>query len=287
MPHGCAIPFTKVHGLGNDFILIDSLAHPHLAALDFAALAPKWCDRHRAIGADGVLILSPSVQGAHARMTIVNSDGSDGGMCGNGIRCIARHMVEHHAHAADTLTIQTARGNLPIRIHRDTASRFTAAEVDMGEPILDAARITVLAKSSPVIDLELAGIANLRATCVSMGNPHAVFFVDDVAAIDLHRLGPTIEKHAAFPKATNVQFVQVLSPTHARVRTWERGTGPTLACGTGACAVLVAGVLTYRLSRAATLTLPGGDLRVKWDDQTGHVIMTGPAEEVFAGTITV
>ncbi|HEX2837759.1 MAG TPA: diaminopimelate epimerase [Phycisphaerales bacterium] len=296
MPHGRAIPFTKVHGLGNDFILIDALADPSLADLGYASLAPHWCDRHRGVGADGVLVLcAATVPGAAVRMRIINCDASEAEMCGNGVRCVARYVSERHPDiargSAGAFLVQVGRPGafrtLDIRIKADATGTFTSAEVDMGPPRLTPEEVPVIAKVGPVLDLllELPGHPACSAACVSMGNPHAMIFVDSVGGVDLHVLGPIIEHHHAFPQRTNVQFVEVASRTHARVRTWERGAGPTLACGTGACAVLVAGVLTDRLDRSATISLPGGDLQVRWDRESDHVFMTGPAEIVFSGSL--
>ncbi|MDX2131378.1 MAG: diaminopimelate epimerase [Planctomycetota bacterium] len=291
------IPFEKVHGLGNDFVLIDALADAALSAVDWAALAPAACDRHTGIGADGVLVLLPPDRpGSHARMRIVNADGGDGGMCGNGIRCAARHLVEAHAAAlrpagvAHPLRLTIDVGDRTYAIDVETRDgRFLGATVDMGAPALPAG-------GPEPIPLHLLGRADVAASgwadaCdlregfvrVDMPNPHAVFFVGDVTRVALERVGPVIEHHPMFPLRTNVQFVQVLSTEHLRVRTWERGAGATLACGTGACAAVVAGSISGRCTRQATVSLPGGDLRVSWDGASGHVFMTGPAERVFAG----
>lgn len=296
MPHGRVIPFTKVQGLGNDFLLIDALAKPSLANLEFSSLVPRWCDRHRGVGADGVLLLcAATVPGAAARMRIFNSDASEAEMCGNGARCVARHLFEQHPSAVvgseGTFRLQVGRiaafRTLNIRTRSNAAGTFTSAQVDMGPPRLAPHEVPVIAERGPVLDfhLDLTGHSACAVACVSMGNPHAVVFVDDVSGVDLHRLGPIIEHHRAFPERTNVQFTEVASSTRARVRTWERGAGPTLACGTGACAVLVAGVLTGRLERDAVISLPGGDLQVRWDAESNHILMTGPAETVFTGSI--
>lgn len=295
MAHGRGIPFTKVHGLGNDFVLVDAIAKPDLAALDFASLAPTWCSRHTGIGADGVLVLCRADgQGATARMRIFNSDGGEAEMCGNGVRCVARVIAERHEELLDAGGVRVQVGNgvarrvIDMRVHRDAAGRFAAAEANMGLPRLQPELIPVAAgaavsESPTVVEVSLPGRATLRAVCVNMGNPHAVIFVERVADMAVEELGPLIERFGAFPQRTNVQFVEVVSRTHARVRTWERGAGATLACGTGACAVVVAGVLTGRTDRNAVVSLPGGDLSVRWDRETSDVWMTGPAEVVFEG----
>lgn len=294
-----AIDFFKYHGLGNDFILIDAIDRDDPRSLPWAELAPRWCDRNRGIGADGVLVLSRPARdrggsAADVQMRIINSDGSDAQMCGNGIRCIAKYMVERRRWAEPALRVLTPRGVLAVTCEVSSvsgASRMVSATVDMGEPILEAAAIPVRASTTgPFIEQPVKlgppfGDGPTTITAVSMGNPHAIVFVDDVASVRLNELGPALEHHALFPKKVNAQFVQVLSRGSARVRTWERGAGPTLACGTGACAVLVAGVLTHRLDREAAIHLPGGDLRIRWDQTTNHVFMTGPAEESFTGSV--
>ncbi|MFO0833181.1 MAG: diaminopimelate epimerase [Phycisphaerales bacterium] len=283
-PQPPQIPFTKVHGLGNDFILLDALANPALAELPIPSLAPAWCHRHTGIGADGVLLLMPpSVPEASARMRIFNSDGTEAEMCGNGIRCVARIISERHGRllAHDHVHVQTGPTGrnrlLDVRVQRAAQGEFFAAEVDMGPPGHDHRDVELSVTGRP---------HPLQVTCVSIGNPHAVLFVDQVESVELQDLGPKIEHHPAFPHRTNVQFVQTQSPDHASVRTWERGAGPTLACGTGACAALVAGVLKCRLSRAAVVSLPGGDLRIRWDESDDHVLMTGPASVAFEGEIS-
>jgi diaminopimelate epimerase len=276
------IPFSKYHGLGNDVILIDAVERPDLAGLDWRRLAPAWCDRHVGVGGDGVLVVGP-IEDAGVRVRIVNADGSDGGVCGNGLRCAALHLVEHHGAEAACVRLVTARGATAVRCGWN-GGRF-AATVDMGEPILEAGLIPVLAETGRVIDAEpVAPVGSgARMTCVSMGNPHAVFFVERVGEVDLARVGPMVERHPRFPERVNVQVAEAVSPTLARVRTWERGAGLTRACGTGACSVLVAGVLTGRLRRSAEVELEGGRLTVEWNEASNRVLLTGPAERVFGG----
>ncbi|CAG0950100.1 diaminopimelate epimerase [Phycisphaerales bacterium] len=286
-----AIPFFKYHGLGNDFILLDSLAHPQLANLPWPSLARRLCDRHSGIGADGLLLLAPT-PAADLRMSIFNPDGSDGGMCGNGIRCAARHVIERHARSAQPLHVQVANSSL--RVTAVSQPGAFHATVEMGEPTHGPPDVSEALPADLAAACERAA-PSWAASCgltpafirVSMPNPHAVLYCCDVARVPIALVGPPIESHPIFPNRTNVQFVQVLDRGHARVRTWERGAGATLACGTGACAVLVAGVLTDRLAREATIHLPGGDLLVRWDQATNHVLMTGPAEYVFDGSIAL
>jgi len=217
-------------------------------------------------------------------MIMFNADGSRAQMCGNGIRCVAKLAYERGWARHNQLKVQTDRGVLELRLTIDPDDRVTLVRVDMGPPILEPRQIPVRLPGERVIDslVEINDEA-MRLTCVSMGNPHAVVFVDDLAAVPLARWGALIERHPIFPERVNAHFVQLISPTHVRVATWERGAGATQACGTGAAAVCVAGVLTERTGRAITATLPGGDLQLEWDQASGHVFMTGPASEVFTG----
>jgi diaminopimelate epimerase len=282
MPPPRLIDFTKAHGLGNDLILVDALDRPDWLTLDWPALARRWCDRHTGIGADGLLLLSPA-DAAHARMTVLNADGSDGGMCGNGLRCVARLLVERRGADPAAVRVASSRGTLLISCRTDPF----LATVDMGQPGLDARDLPALAQQPRLIDapppIDLG--SGVRMTCVSMGNPHAVLIGPGVAGLDPAAVGPRLETHRMFPARCNVQFVTIERRDLAIVRTWERGAGLTRACGTGACAALVAGVLTGRLDRRAGVRLPGGELDLCWDDAAGHVFMTGPAELVFTGRI--
>jgi diaminopimelate epimerase len=273
------IPFVKMHGTGNDFVVFDATRRPvRLGAADTRLLA----DRRFGVGADQILILEPSRK-ADFRMRIVNADGSEVEMCGNGIRCAALFARERGIARGPAMTVETLAG-----IMRPVIGRGEV-RVDMGEPVLDAERVPVRAKGrvidEPLTRLRIDGPAalqGLRFTCVSMGNPHAVTFVRDLDRTPVEAWGPRIENHPFFPRRVNAEFVQVTGPRTARVRVWERGAGLTLACGTGACAVAVAGVLTGRLRRSVTLTLPGGDLRVEWAAD-GRVYLTGPAAFVYDG----
>jgi diaminopimelate epimerase len=277
------LPFTKMHGTGNDFVLLDALRHPVRVT---AGLARRLCDRRFGVGADQVLVLAKS-KTADFKMLIYNADGSQVEMCGNGIRCLARYAFERGHTNKRELSVETRAGLRRPVLHR------TLVRVDMGPPVLDAALIPTRAQGR-VIDHPFSlqplpasrrgkGAVKLQMTCVSMGNPHAVIFVEDVDAVPLAEWGPVMERDPFFPRRTNVEFVQVIDPDHARVRVWERGSGMTLACGTGACAVGVAGVLTGRFHRKVTLSLPGGDLGVEWAADN-RVYLTGPAAFVFDGT---
>lgn len=298
------LPFFKYHGLGNDFILIDAIAVPALARRDWHDLSRRLCDRRLGIGADELLLLTRPPD-ADVSMRVMNADGSDGGMCGNGIRCVALHMCELHAFKRETLHVTVyGVGPRPIRILR-SRSQFIAAEVDMGSPMLAPPLIPCaksLANTShgdvpAIIDAALpaslrkalgAAAAGVRSmTCVSMGNPHAVLWCREATRELVEAVGPALQRSSLFPRSVNVHVATVSSRNRARMWTYERGAGVTLACGTGACAVLVAGVLAGSMSRSAIISVPGGDLRLRWDRTTGHVFKTGPGQRVFTGSVTL
>lgn len=278
-----AIDFTKYHGLGNDFILIDNRQQPEPRITPQEAV--EWCDRHFGIGADGVIFALPGQEGADYTMRIFNSDGSEPEMCGNGIRCLARFIGDLEAteqgNARSSYQVHTLAGLMVPKLEAD--GQIT---VDMGLPRLLATEIptTLAAPDQKVVNLplEVAG-QTWEVTCVSMGNPHCITFVDDVAAVPLAAIGPQFEHHSVFPKRTNTEFIQVVRPDYLKMRVWERGAGITLACGTGACASLVAGVLNGKCDRRATVELPGGCLLIEWSEADGHLYMTGPAQRVFEG----
>jgi diaminopimelate epimerase len=271
-----------MHGIGNDYVYVDGFAEkitdPHTLAL-------KISDRHFGVGGDGLILILPSDK-ADVRMRMFNADGSESEMCGNGVRCVAKYAFDHGLTTSNPMRVETGRGVLTLSL-QTVEGKVRQVTVDMGEPILALPEVPVdLAKLTPagknVYRFEAAKVS-LDATFVSMGNPHAVMFVPDIVGIDLNRLGPAVERHSAFPRRINAHWVQVDSPDHVTMVSWERGSGPTLACGTGACAVAVAGVLTGRTNRSITATLPGGDLQLSWREQDNHVHMTGPATEVFTG----
>lgn len=283
--------FVKMHGAANDYVYVDCFVEP--TPVDPVGLAPRIADRHRGVGGDGLILVERSDRAA-ARMRMFNADGSESEMCGNGVRCVAHLVVARGYAAAGPVTIETGRGVLALDV-RPTGQRTSQVRVDMGEPLLAAAEIPVVgAGPGPVIEARCAALAGAepwwedsgfdpRMTCVSMGNPHAVFYCRDVACVPLETVGPQIEHAEAFPRRVNVHVVECLGPEHVRMRTWERGSGITLACGTGASAVCVAGVLTGRTGRRLIADLPGGRLELEWPEG-GHVFMTGPAEEVFTGS---
>ncbi len=276
-----AIEFTKYHGLGNDFILIDNRSSS--TPLLTPEQAQKLCDRHFGIGADGVIFALPGENGTDYTMRIFNSDGSEPEMCGNGIRCLAAFLadLEGNSRQSDQYRIHTLAGAIVPQLISDEQ-----VKVDMGIPKLLASEIptTLCAASEKVINqpLEVAG-KTWEVTCVSMGNPHCITFVEDVAAIPLDTIGSQFEHHPVFPQRTNTEFIQVVRRDYLKMRVWERGAGITLACGTGACASLVAGVLTDRCDRTATVELPGGCLQIEWSEIDQHIYMTGPATQVFQG----
>ncbi|NLT95593.1 MAG: diaminopimelate epimerase [Clostridia bacterium] len=273
--------FTKMHGLGNDFILINALEDEK--DVDYYELAPKLCDRNFGIGADGLLIILPS-EIADIKMRIINSDGSEAEMCGNGIRCFAKYVFEKGIINKTRMEVETLAGIIIPEIMLNN-NKVVSVRVNMGEPQLDRAKIPMEGPPGPVIKEKLKVLDNeFEITAVSMGNPHCVIFVSDLTAIDINKWGPLLEKHPVFPRKTNVEFVQIINPAEAVMRVWERGAGITLACGTGACATIVAGVLNNLLNRKATIKLLGGELEIEWAENN-HVYMTGPAEEVFRGTI--
>jgi diaminopimelate epimerase len=271
--------FTKMHGAGNDYVYVDCFHEP--VPENPAELARRASDRHFGIGGDGLILIRPS-HVADARMQMFNADGSEAEMCGNGIRCVAKYVYDHGICREDTLRIETGRGVLTLDLEvRDGQTR--RVRVDMGQPILEADKIPTTLPGSPVVRavLELDG-QSLEVTSVSMGNPHAVVYVDDVTDRWVLGFGPKLEIDPHFPARVNAEFVQVISPKEVRMRVWERGSGETLACGTGASAVCVAGVLTGRTNRTIVAHLPGGDLELEWAEND-HVFMTGPAVEVFSG----
>lgn len=276
------IQFSKLHGLGNDFVVINALSQ-RVDVAAIRALTPELCDRHFGIGADGVILVSPSAT-ADFKMTIFNADGSEPETCGNGLRCFAKFIHDDRVTDKDVFSVETGAGTvIPALIKQNGA--VSAVEVDMGAPILNPPDIPVtgITKSVSVNEPILVNGREFIMTCVSMGNPHAVIFVPDLKELDIETLGPAFERHPRFPKGVNTEFVQVMSRSEAVMIVWERGAGETLACGTGACAVTVAGVLTGQLDRKALIHLPGGDLTIEWQESDNHVSMVGPAELVYRG----
>jgi diaminopimelate epimerase len=276
--------FTKMQGAGNDYVYVDCFTEP--IPLQPETLARKISDRHFGVGSDGLILICRSRQ-ADAQMRMFNADGSESEMCGNGIRCVAKYVYDHGLCRKETLLIETGAGILTLKLEV-AGGRVERVRVDMGEPVLQGALIPTTLPGGLVVDADLRlfdlnGVSRtLSVTCVSMGNPHCITFVDDLSDALVLGVGPKIETDPHFPRRVNAEFVQVLSRKEVRMRVWERGSGETLACGTGACAVCVAGVLSGHTGRKILAHLPGGDLELHWDDD-GHVHMTGPAVEVFSG----
>ena len=272
--------FTKMHGIGNDYVYISTFDQK--APADPSALAVKVSDRHFGIGSDGLILIMPSER-ADARMRMFNADGSESEMCGNGVRCVAKYVHDHGIARKPRVRIETGRGILTLDIEAED-DRARRVKVDMGAPILQGSDIPTTLPGDPPIEVPVTVNGHtLKVTAVSMGNPHAVVFVDDVVSYPVEAVGAALERHPSFPRRVNAHFVQVLEPGEVRMRTWERGSGITLACGTGACAVCVAGVLTCKTGRTVLAHLPGGDLTLEWPADDGSVFMTGPATEVYHG----
>jgi diaminopimelate epimerase len=271
--------FTKMHGAGNDYVYVNAFAER--LPDDLPRLAIAVSDRNKGIGSDGLILIRPSTV-ADARMQMFNADGSEAEMCGNGVRCVAKYVYDHGIAKKEILRIETARGILELRL-AVSGGKVSTVRVNMGPPILNSAEIpTKLPGDPPVqLPLDVAG-RELKVTCVSMGNPHCVTFVDEITDDLVLRVGPQIERHPAFPNRVNAEFIQIVSPTETIMRVWERGSGETQACGTGACAATVAGVLAGLTERRVLTHLSGGDLELEWS-AGGDVYLTGPATEVFEG----
>ena len=275
--------FTKMHGCGNDYVYVnlfeEQLDNP-------AEVSIKVSDRHFGIGSDGLITIGPSDK-ADFRMHIYNADGSEAEMCGNGIRCVAKYVYDHKLTDKTEITVETGAGVLTLILYPENG-KVQQVRVDMGEPILTPAEIPVVSQNDKVIDepIEVGG-KTWNMTCVSMGNPHAVVFVDDTASFPLETYGPLFENHERFPKRTNTEFVQIISRTEANMRVWERGSAETWACGTGTCASVMACILNGKTEDKVLVHLRGGDLTVEYDRASNHVFMTGPATEVFSGEIEV
>jgi len=275
--------FTKMHGIGNDYVYVNGFEE-HVA--DPVRLSQVISNRHFGIGSDGLILILPSDK-ADVRMRMFNADGSEAEMCGNGVRCVAKYAFDHGLTKNNPIRVETGRGVLTLQL-QTVDNRVKSVCVDMGEPILSLPQIPVKpdeltnANRDNEYRLTVDG-ESVVATFVSMGNPHAVIYVEDVAAVDLPKLGPKVENHPAFPRRINAHWVQVHSTHELTMRTWERGSGITMACGTGACGVCVAGVLTSRGGRKVLAHLPGGDLELEWRESDNHVYMTGPAVETFSG----
>ncbi|WP_437203531.1 diaminopimelate epimerase [Planctomicrobium sp. SH664] len=271
--------FTKMHGAGNDYVYVNAFAEKLPA--DVTELAQQVSDRHTGVGGDGLILICPSER-ADARMRMFNADGSESEMCGNGVRCVAKYVYDHGIARKDELTIETGRGVLTLQVFPESG-RVQRVRVNMGPPIFEAEQIPTTLPGNPPVRVPLAVDGRtFEVTAVSMGNPHCVTFVDEITDDLVLRVGPQIERHPAFPRRVNAEFIQILSRTEMNMRVWERGSGETLACGTGACAAAVAAVLNGLTERRVLCHLRGGDLELEWAE-SGEVYMTGPATEVFSG----
>ncbi len=275
--------FIKMHGIGNDYIYVDEFLYK--APADIGDAARLASDRHTGIGGDGLILIQPS-QIADCKMRMFNADGSEGRMCGNAIRCIARYMLERHPEICpgDTVRIETLSGIKIVTAQRDAEGKPSMLRADMGAPGLSPESIPVLTATPQDLSIEVPGFSG-RGVCVSMGSPHIVFFIDsDPSELDIAHIGPAIESHSLFPERVNVEFVQVQPDGSLKMHVWERGSGETMACGTGACATAVAAMLKGRTpQRTATVHLRGGDLIIEWNPDNNRVYMTGPAALVFEG----
>ncbi len=272
--------FTKMHGAGNDYVYVDGFREQ---VENPSALAVAVSDRHFGVGSDGLILILPSAR-ADVRMRMFNADGSEAEMCGNGVRCVAKYAYDHGLVQREEITVETVAGVLPLQLFTGGSGKVEKVRVDMGEPRLTRGEIPMTGPAGErVVGQELTILERtFQITCVYMGNPHCVIFVENLTDFPVAQFGPLIENYPQFPKRTNVEFVEVVGPGEVRQRTWERGAGETLACGTGAAAVTVAGVLTGRTGRRLINHLLGGDLEMEWTE-AGSVLMTGPAVEVFQG----
>lgn len=275
--------FTKMHGIGNDYVYVncfeESVKNP-------AEVSKFVSDRHFGIGSDGLILISPSAI-ADFRMNIYNADGSQAEMCGNGIRCVAKYVYDYGLTDKTEISVETLAGIKYLRLQIENG-KVASVEVNMGAPILEPKEIPVAVEESPVVNVPVEVKGKIyHMTCVSMGNPHAIIFMNNVKDLDIAAIGPYFENHTVFPKRTNTEFVEVLDRNTVNMRVWERGSDETLACGTGACATTVACILNDKTENEVTVHLLGGDLKIRWDREANQVYMTGPATVVFDGEITL
>lgn len=276
------LQFTKMHGLGNDYVYMDAI---NQKIEKRSELAKFVSDRHFGVGSDGLILICPSEK-ADFRMQMFNQDGSEAEMCGNGIRCVGKFVYDKGLTNKETITVETLAG-IKTLVMTAKNGKIETARVDMGKPILEPEKIPVISDENPVKNLKLnEGEKEFTFTCVSMGNPHAVTFIkEDVNKFDICKYGAKLEINNVFPKKANIEFINVIDDKTLKMRVWERGAGETLACGTGACASVVAAILNGYTKRDVTVHLLGGDLKIKWDENDNHVYMTGPATTVFEGKI--
>lgn len=285
--------FTKMHGCGNDYVYMDCTKDTEEVrqVLENASqLAIRLSDRHFGIGSDGLILICPS-EVADFRMRMYNADGSESEMCGNGIRCVSKFVYDKGLTDQTVIRVETGAGILTLDLHPGEDGFIETVTVDMGVPVLTASLVPVLTEAGEASDEELIDApiqvdgVEYRMTCISMGNPHAVIFVEETASLPLTEMGPKFENHPRFPKRTNTEFIQLLSRTEMNMRVWERGSGETLACGTGTCASVMAAILNGHTEDEVLVHLLGGDLIIRYDRESGHIFMTGPATTVFEGEI--
>ena len=281
------IRFAKMEGLGNDFIVLDDRDGKIRDAAGYDELSKRLCSRHFGIGADGIIAIGDS-ETHDFTFTIFNSDGSRAQMCGNGMRCFAKYLYENGITSKKELAVETDAGTVRPRILPDEHGQVDSVRVDMGEPVFEPDRIPFAGSGERIVAEKIqTGEGEETVTVLSMGNPHAVVFVNDITDVDIERRGRCLETHERFPAGTNAEFIQVLNPDELVMKVWERGAGPTLACGTGACAAVVAARLNNLSSDAATVHLDGGDLLIEWNRENNHVYKTGPARLVFTGIVQI
>lgn len=275
--------FTKMHGISNDYIYINGATEKIYNPSDVAI---KLSDRHTGIGSDGIVMILPS-KTCDFRMRMFNSDGSEAEMCGNASRCVGKYVYDKGLTKKTKVSLETLAGKKILNLHV-VDGKVDMVTVDMGEPILRGVDIPTIFDLPTVVSQPIVVSGKkILTTCVSMGNPHSVVYVDDVDSLDLEKIGPSYECHPAFPHKTNTEFVEIISRNEVKMRVWERGAGETMACGTGACAVAVASVLNGFTDRDVRVKLRGGDLQIKWDDDDNHVYMTGPATTVYEGDVEI
>ena len=274
--------FTKMQGIGNDYVYVDCTKENKIE--NPAELSKKVSNRHFGIGSDGLILIENS-NVADFKMAIYNADGSQAEMCGNGIRCVAKFVFDKGLINKENITIETLAGIKQLKLSTENG-KVKKVRVDMGEPILEAKKIPVISDKNPVIDLQLqAADKTFTATCVSMGNPHAITIVDNTKDFNIEKYGPVLEKDEHFPRRANIEFIELVDKNNIKMRVWERGAGETLACGTGACASVVACALNGYIENEANVELLGGTLKIRWDKENNHIYMTGPATTVFEGEI--
>jgi len=275
--------FTKMHGTGNDYIYVNGFKEK---IDDPVAFAIKWSDRHKGIGSDGLVMILPS-DTCDFRMRMFNADGSESEMCGNASRCIGKYVYDKGLTTKKEVLLETLAGVKVLKLYPGADNRVEKVTVDMGEPILDAALVPTSFTEEKVVNkpVNFSSNVNYAITCVSMGNPHAVIFTENIQQLNLPEIGPLIENAPVFPRRTNTEFIEVISRDRLKMRVWERGSGETMACGTGACASLVAAVLNGLTERKVTIQLLGGELEIEWKETDGHVYLTGEAVTVFEGEI--